>query len=110
MNYLRAGGENHPFRFSWRALKKLAAKLGLKKVAELDQALTGLEFEHIPTLIHIGIEEGYRMEGKECPVTTDTVEDWLDEDFGLMMRAMEAVGEQMQSATEKKVTAAKQAK
>lgn len=105
MQYLKVDGVNHPFRFSWLALKKLAAELGLKKVADLDKALTALEFDHIPALIHIGLEEGYRKDGKPFQITREEVELWLDDDFSLMQTAMELVGEQMQSATEKKIAA-----
>jgi len=95
MDYLNAGGKQRPFRFSWRALTKLAAELGVKEVLKLDDVLESPHFEHIPLIIFFGVESGYRKEGVECNVTLEDVNDWIDEDMSLIQRSTELLNQQL---------------
>jgi len=95
MDYLNAGGEQRPFRFSWRALTKLAAELGVKEVLKLDEVLESPHFEHIPLIIFFGVESGCRKEKVDFTISLDDVNDWIDDDMSLIQRSTELLNKQL---------------
>ena len=50
MDYLFIGGEERPFRASWKQLKALAVKKGIKKLTALGEALGDLTLDEVPFL------------------------------------------------------------
>jgi hypothetical protein len=91
MQYIQTpDGEERPIRFGFLALKKFGNKTGhntLSTFAQLDQ----VKLEHLPYLLFYGFEAGAKRDGIEFDVKPKDVEDWIDDDFSLIEKAMEVL-------------------
>lgn len=85
-------GVKRPFRFSWKALRRLADELGVQKLTELGEIVQELPMDKIGVFLQIGFEAGAKREKLAVDFTFDDVEDWLDDDFSILTRAFEAFG------------------
>lgn len=90
MNTITHNGVTYPFRLSYKALKSSLRATGLE-LAELDQ----MKLEHIAIFAVESINNGFKKEGKDDKVTLDQVEDWLDDDFGLLTQINDAISYDM---------------
>ena len=94
MEYIQVNDQPRPFRFSLLAIKKLC-KLTESKLSELAQVLD--DIENIITMVHIGFEMGAKKEEVKIDFSRKDVEQWLDEDYGILEQAMEIFSNSMSS-------------
>lgn len=100
MEYIEAGGQKRPFRFAWKAVKTLMSEVGIDRLAGLQELEKVADKpENITAILRIGFEHGAKSEGEEIAITDEMVDDWIDEDFGLIERGVQAFARQLTAAT-----------
>ncbi len=108
MNYtfIEINENKHPIKFGFAALAKYSKKTNTS-LQDLDKLGTDMTLDDALTLIHCGIEDGYRAAKQECKLTIDDLADLIDGDFDSIRRAMEILAEQMGGNTKSKKLKAK---
>lgn len=97
MNYIETpDGVKRPFRFRVSALSEMAALLEVKTLKEVAEILQEVPVDKIAPFVEIGLRHGAKKDKAPVNFTMDDVVDWVDEDFGIFVRAMEIASEDMQ--------------
>jgi hypothetical protein len=105
MDFLFIGGENRPFRASWKQLKAIAAKKGFKKLAELGEVLSDLTLDEVPFFVHLCLQAGAKKAGSDFNYSIEDVEDWVDEDMSVVMEAFQKVADNLSGGGKPKAVA-----
>ena len=92
--FVEIGGQKHPIKFGFNALRKYSAKTDTS-LQDLDKLGQEMSLDGALTLIHCGIEDGYRAAKQLCELTLDDLAVLIDEDFDSIGRCMEVLSEQM---------------
>ena len=95
MDYLFIGGEERPFRASWKQLKALAVKKGIKKLTALGEALGDLTLDEVPFFVHLCLKAGSEKQGDTFDYTIADVEEWVDDDMSVVMTAFQKVADNL---------------
>ena len=103
--FVKIGTEKYPIKFGFNALRKYSAKTNTS-LQDLDKLGQEMSLDSALTLIHCGIEDGYRSAKQHCQLTLDDLADLIDEDFDSISRCVEVLAEQM-GGSEKKQKANK---
>lgn len=85
---IQAGGELRPFLFNYGALKRFCADT---KRSLADINLDKLDFAEIESMAFRGFEAGAKADNIDFPVGQKDMEEWLNEDFGLIETISKAV-------------------
>ena len=82
MEYITINGEQKPFRFSLRAMKRLESAVGkdnFAKIMDGEQAGMGETITLAERVLFIGLSEGAKKAGEKFTMTVEQVEDIVDE-------------------------------
>jgi hypothetical protein len=72
--FVELGGEKHPIKFGFNALRKYSMKTGTT-LNELNKLGADMNLNDALILIHCGIEDGYRAAKQKCELKlTDLIE------------------------------------
>lgn len=76
IRYLKAGGKERPFLFSFRAIDELTE----------DKTIKAGSFKHIAKACFLGFKYGALKQKQEVDFTQESVFDWLDDDLKMVNR------------------------
>jgi len=104
--FVKIGEKQYPVKFGFSALRKYSKKTNTT-LQDLEKLGTEMTLDGALTLIHCGIEDGYRAAKQECQLTIDDLGDLIDNDFDSISRCMDVLAEQMGGQKGKKQKASK---
>jgi hypothetical protein len=82
MDFIEIKGEQKPFRFGLRALKRLEADFGVDKFQNIIQGVQlgfGDTVNLAELVLYIGLSEGARAAGEKNAINKKSAEDLIDE-------------------------------
>lgn len=95
---IEAGGQSRPFRFKYRAIKSLAAELGVEDLEGLPARLQKADFQMLEALLYHGFKAGAEYEKEPINFSRDEIEDWLEEDVTFFKPALKEAQQQLMAA------------
>jgi len=98
MDFITIGGEERPFRCSFNVIKKYGKeKANSTKLADIGEAISNVDMEHIPWLAFECLKDGAKKQGEKVNFSLSDVLDWFD-DSGMelievvLLKIGEAIG------------------
>ena len=88
--HITAGGEARPFIFNYGALKRFC-KDTKRKLSDIN--LDKIDFEEVESMMLRGFEAGAKLDNKDFPFDESNMEEWLNQDFGLLETIPQAVAD-----------------
>lgn len=95
---IEAGGRKRPFRFKYKAIKNLAADLGVENLEDLPEKITGQNFKSIEAMLYHGFKAGAEYQDEKVDFDHKAIEDWLEEDLTFFKPALVYAQEQLIAA------------
>lgn len=82
---IEVGGKKRLFRFSYLAMKGLAADHGLVKIEDVPGLLKdGLNFDFLEGVMYHGFKDGARYENEDVDFEEKDMAVWIDEDLSIV--------------------------
>jgi hypothetical protein len=100
MQYIKAGGQERPYKASYSMVTKLCKDWGCKGLMDFAARISEVRFEDMPSLIYEGFRAGHlatAATGAQLDFNKDTVIQWLDEDMNLYIKCVELVSHYIQT-------------
>ena len=98
MDYIKAGGKDRPFRISYKAMKEVTSIT--EKEPDILTSNGGLDITELQ--FFLGFKHGAIKEGQKVDFEQSDIENWLDDDFGLIDKLTALVNKALPSNKEGK--------